>query len=174
MEALSGPLLVAALLLLLAGGQKLVDPAPAAGALRALGLASNRRLVQVAAAGELVLGAAAIAAPHPAVFAAVGAVYLGFAAFVVAAMRAGTAIASCGCFGREDTPPSAFHVVLNLAFASVAVFAAATATDPLAVLADQPLGGAPMVLMVALVTALAVATYTRLPRTLALVRGGTL
>ena len=34
--------------------------------------------------------------------------------------RRGTMIGSCGCFGREETPPHPSHVVLNLVLAAVA------------------------------------------------------
>ncbi len=59
-------------------------------------------------------------------------------------------IASCGCFGKEDTPPSWVHVGVNL----VAVVAAAVvAIDPGAglfdLLADQPLAGVPFLLLAA-------------------------
>ena len=50
----------------------------------------------------------------PALWWAVAVSYLAFGAFVVGALRAGTMIGSCGCFGREETPPHAIHVVLDL------------------------------------------------------------
>ena len=55
--------------------------------------------------------------------------YLAFAGFVVVALRTGAPISSCGCFGKVDTPPSVVHVVLDLAFAGVAVAAAFAATS---------------------------------------------
>ena len=55
-------------------------------------------------------------------FAALVAVsYLAFAGFVIVALRSGAPISSCGCFGKVDTPPSVVHVVLDVAFAGVAV-----------------------------------------------------
>ena len=39
--------------------------------------------------------------------------YLGFTWFTLAAVRHRIPVQSCGCFGREDTPPSVVHVVYN-------------------------------------------------------------
>jgi hypothetical protein len=41
--------------------------------------------------------------------------YAGFTAFTWLALRARLPIQSCGCFGREDTPPSWFHFGFNVA-----------------------------------------------------------
>ena len=41
---------------------------------------------------------------------------------VVLALRRGWALASCGCFGRPDTPPKVAHAVLNAAAAASAVW----------------------------------------------------
>jgi hypothetical protein len=137
MPALTGPALTAALLLAFAGATKAVDPAMTAGALRALGLPWSRILVRVGAAAELILGLLALAAGWAAVWWLVAASYLAFAAFVVAAMRAGTMVGSCGCFGREDTPPHPLHVVIDVALAATAAAAAVRGVGaPLDAIAD--------------------------------------
>jgi hypothetical protein len=139
MPALTGPALTAALLLAFAGATKAVDPAMTAGALRALGLPSSRILVRVAAAAELILGLLALAAGWAAVWWLVAASYLAFAAFVVAAMQAGTMVGTCGCFGREDTPPHPIHVVIDVALAATAAAAAVRGVGaPLDAIADAP------------------------------------
>jgi hypothetical protein len=139
MPALTGPALTAALLLAFAGATKAVDPAMTAGALRALGLPSSRILVRVGAAAELILGLLALAAGWATVWWLVAASYLAFAAFVVAAMRAGTMVGSCGCFGREDTPPHPIHVVIDVALAATAAAAAVRGVGaPLDAIADAP------------------------------------
>jgi hypothetical protein len=142
MSALTGPALTAALLLVLAGAMKAVDPAMTAGALRALGMRSSKTLVRVGAAGELLLGLLAIAAGWTAVWWLVAASYAAFAAFVVVALRAGTVVGSCGCFGREDTPAHPLHVVVDVALAATAAAAAVRAVGaPLDAIVDAPAHG---------------------------------
>jgi hypothetical protein len=139
MPALTGPALTAALLLAFAGAAKVVDPAMTVGALWALGLPSSRTLVRVGAAAELLVGVLAAAAGWASVWWLVAASYLAFAAFVVAALRAGTMVGSCGCFGREDTPPHLIHVVVDVALAATAAAAAVLGVGaPLDAIADSP------------------------------------
>jgi hypothetical protein len=116
----------AAVLLVAAGALKVVDPARTAGALAALGWPSSTWLVRVGAAVELGLGAAALAVGGPALGMLVAASYLGFALFVMSALRARTPIATCGCLGQVDTPPRPAHVVVDALLAAGAVIAAAT------------------------------------------------
>jgi hypothetical protein len=142
MSALTGPALTAALLLVLAGAMKAVDPAMTAGALRALGVRSSKTLVRVGAAAELLLGLLAIAAGWTAVWWLVAASYVAFAGFVVVALRAGTVVGSCGCFGREDTPAHPLHVVVDVALAATAAAAAVRGVGaPLDAIADAPAQG---------------------------------
>ena len=168
MPAVLGPALAAAALLALAGAQKLVDPTMTSGALRALGLPSATLLVRAGSAAELALGAAAIAIGGAALWWLVAASYLAFAAFVVAALRNGTMIGSCGCFGREETPPHASHVALNLVLAAIAAWAALDlAGAPLDAIAEHPGTGAAVIAMSAVAVVLLWAVYVVLPRTLA-------
>jgi hypothetical protein len=139
MPALTGPALTAALLLAFAGAAKAVDPVMTVGALRALGLPSSRTWVRIGAASELLVGLLAAAAGWAWVWWLVAASYLAFAAFVVAALRAETMVGSCGCFGREDTPPHAVHVVVDVALAATAAAAAVLGVRaPLDAIADAP------------------------------------
>ena len=105
MPALTAPLLVAALLLVAAGGAKAVDPTMTVGALRALGLPSASLMVRAGAVAEALIGVLAIVVGGAVWWSLVAASYLAFAAFVVVALRAGSMVGSCGCFGREETPP---------------------------------------------------------------------
>jgi hypothetical protein len=107
----------AAAVLAYAGGAKLLDPTMTAGALRAMGLPSAPGLVRLGAGTELALGIAAVVVGGSLLWGLVAASYVAFAAFVVAALASGRPIATCGCFGREDTPPSVRHVALNVAAA---------------------------------------------------------
>lgn len=167
MPALTGPAIVAAALLALAGAQKLLDPTMTVGALRALRLPASPVLVRLGSAAELVLGVAAVAIGGPVLWWAVAASYVAFAAFVVAALRSGTMIGTCGCFGREETPPHPTHVVLNGALAAVAVAAARTSSTPLEALADHPGTAVVVGALAALSLWLLYAAFVELPRTLA-------
>jgi hypothetical protein len=122
---IAGVLGAAALLLVVAGAAKVADPTRTAGALRALGWPSSPGLVRAGAAAELLLGAAALVVGGPALALLVAASYLGFALFVMAALRSGTPVGTCGCFARADTPPTTAHVVLNAVLAAGAVLAGA-------------------------------------------------
>src|SRR3546814_12878959 len=117
MPALTLPALVLAALLALAGAQKVLDPTMTVGALRAMRLPSSPLLVRVGSAAELVLGVAAIVVGGAVLWWLVAASYLAFAGFVLAALRKGTMIGTCGCFGREETPPHWSHVALNVVLA---------------------------------------------------------
>lgn len=168
MPALTAPALVAAALVTLAGAQKLIDPTMTVGALRALRLPASPLAVRLGSAGELALGAAAITVGGAALWWAVSVSYLLFAVFVVAALRHGTMIGSCGCFGREETPPHWSHVMLNLALASVAAgTAAASPAAPLDAVVAHPRAGVGVVALATVALYLLYAAYVELPRTLA-------
>jgi len=167
MPTLTGPALTAALLLVFAGATKAVDPAMTAGALRALGLPSSKILVRLGAAAELLLGLLAVIAGWVAVWWLVAASYLAFAAFVVAALRAGTMLGSCGCFGREDTPPHPLHVVIDVALAATAAAAAVRDVGaPLDAIADAPGEGLLVGGLSVLAVVLLYAAFVDLPRAL--------
>lgn len=99
-------------LLGLAGIAKVVDPQPTSGALAAAHLPSQVWWVRML--GLLELAAAVLGLAIGSVAAFPGALlYLGFAAFTWAALRKDLPIQSCGCFGREDTPPTWIHFGFN-------------------------------------------------------------
>lgn len=164
MPALTGPALVVAALLALAGGQKVLDPTMTVGALSALRLPASSALVRMGAGIELALGVAAIVLGGAVVWTLVASSYLAFAAFVIAALRKGTMIGSCGCFGREDTPPHLSHVLLNLGMAALAVAIAVADPEPvLDSLTAHPASGVAVVLVSALTLGLVYAAYVDLP-----------
>jgi hypothetical protein len=151
---LIGLYLVAAALLVLAGSAKAWRPDDTARALapllprplRALGRA--RRLVRAGALAEGAVGLAALVLPRPVTAALVAASYAGFAAVVAQARRRGGALATCGCFGRPDTPPTLVHLFLDLALAAAAAVvavAAPTSGTLFALLGHQPWRGLPLV-----------------------------
>jgi hypothetical protein len=167
MPALTGPALTAALLLVFAGAMKTVDPAMTAGALRALGLPSSTILVRLGAAAELLVGLLAVTVGWAAVWWLVATSYLAFAAFVVAALRAGTMLGSCGCLGREDTPPHPLHVVIDVALAATAAAAAVRDVGaPLDAIADAPGEGLVVAGLSVLALVVLYAAFVDLPRAL--------
>ena len=171
MPALTAPALVVAALLALAGAQKLLDPTMTVGALRALRLPVSPLLVRGGSAVELVLGLAAITVGGARLWWLVAASYVAFAAFVLLALRRGTMIGSCGCFGREETPPHVIHVVLDVGLAGVAVAMAIwSPAAPLEALIDRPGEAVAIVAAAVLALALLYAAFVDLPRTLSLHR----
>jgi hypothetical protein len=123
----TGLLGAGALLLLVAGAAKVVDPSRTVGALVTLGWRrATRRKVRIGAAGETILGAATLAVSNVLLAALVAFSYLGFTAFVVKALRSGRPVGSCGCLGSADTPPSVTHIAVNLVLATGAILAALT------------------------------------------------
>jgi hypothetical protein len=171
MNAAAGPFVIVAALVALAGALKAVSPSDTANALRGVGLPASRWLVRAGGVFEMAVGAYAVVAGDRIGAALVAASYLAFAAFVAVALARGAPIATCGCFGKADTPPSLVHLVFD---AAAAVAAIAVVVDPTAALADtvadQPLAGVPYLLLVVTGTYLSFLALTTLPRTLALVR----
>ncbi|MSO86005.1 MAG: hypothetical protein EXQ71_00615 [Acidimicrobiia bacterium] len=171
MPALTAPALVVAALLALAGAQKLLDPTMTVGALRALGLPARSGWVRLGSGAELVLGLAAITVGGALVWSLVGLSYGAFGAFVVLARRSGTMIGSCGCFGRDETPPHPIHVVLDVFLAGVAVAMAGwSSAPPLDALIDAPGVAVVIVALSALALVLVYAAFVDLPRALSVAR----
>jgi hypothetical protein len=170
MSALTGPALVAAALLVVAGAAKVADPRATAGALRELRLPSSLVGVRIGAAAEATLGALALVVGGAVWWLAIAVSYLAFAVFVGAALRAGTMVGSCGCFGHEDTPPHPLHMALNLVLAGVTVAAAVDGAAPLVDALDG--GGTGIAVLAVSIAALRVlyAGYVDVPRALARAR----
>ena len=128
MDVVAAPDLAAALLLVVAGVAKALDPLSLVRALRSAGLTVRApvlmRFVRVAAVGEAVVGAFAIVSPSRTAALAVAASYAGFTLFVLQALRSGSPLASCGCFGKADTPPTRLHAIVTGVLAGCAFVAA--------------------------------------------------
>lgn len=172
MSVLAGPFAISCVLLALGGGAKAVRPGDTANALAAVKLPHARLLVRLGGAAELVIAIGALVLGDPVLAGLVALSYLAFAVFVLVALRSGTPISSCGCFGKIDTPPSVVHVVVDLSLAVVAAVVAVTGAAVALpdVMADQPLLGIPFALLVAIGSYLAFVSFTALPKTLAAVR----
>jgi hypothetical protein len=170
---LIGPYLAACALLVVAGLAKAVRPDDTArAAVHVLGgtIGRWRWAVRVGAAAEVVVGAAALVVVEPVLAGAVAASYVAFAAFVVVARHRGGPLASCGCFGRPDTPPTVLHAFVDAGLAAAAVWVAVAGPDGWTVplVGDGPWLGIPLVLAsgaCAFVAVLALSTYGRLVAT---------
>ena len=154
---------IAAALLVMSGGSKLIDPAPTRGALGTAGLphgpwtAPLLGLIEITAAlAGTVMGGWASGS--------VAAVYAGFAGFVTYALVRKVPLQSCGCFGRTDTPPIRGHLVFNVASAVAALGVAVSGRIPLELLADQPLSAIPYLGFVAMGVWLVYLLLAELPR----------
>jgi len=142
---------LAEVLLALTALQKLVAPVPATQALRSVGLPVPSGLVRVGAAVELVAGVGALATGRAVFAAGVALCYVGFAGFIALARHRPSPVASCGCLGDADTPPTLAHLLFNLAAAGVCGVATLSPSPGIvAALRHQPLAGVPLVGLVAL------------------------
>ena len=172
MSALAGLFFACCALLGLAGVFKLLRPPTTQATLLSVGLPGSKRLVQAIGAAEVAIGASALLGVHGSALLVLAA-YLSFAGFVGLAIRRGLTLASCGCFGHPDAPPTVTHLAVNLGAAVVAGVAASVPLPGLmAVLGEQPAGGLPLVFLMALTTYLLYLALTALPTALAATRLG--
>jgi hypothetical protein len=176
---LIGLFLIAAGLLVVAGVAKAARPDDTARAMTALlpgtpPLLPMRWLVRAGALAEAALGLVAIAFPRPITAALVACSYVGFAGVVTIARWRGGPLATCGCFGRPDTPPTVLHLVFDLVLAAAALAVAVTASGSsvlASVLSHMPWAGIPLLfasavglwLSVLALSALAALTAARHP-----------
>lgn len=178
---LIGLYLIAAGLLVAAGAGKAARPDDTARAMAALlpGAPSFRLLrwsVRMGALAEAALGVLAVVFPRPATAALVALSYLCFFGVVAFARWRGGPLATCGCFGRPDTPPTALHLVVDLALAGAALAVAASASGHgtlATLLAHQPGAGFPLLFVSAVgvwLTAMALSALAALAGARRLVR----
>lgn len=113
-------------LLAVAGAQKAVDPQPLVRALRSMRLPASKPVVRAGAVAELALGGTALLTGSRPVALLVGLSYAAFTAVVLLALRRGGVLASCGCFGKRDVPPTPAHAAVTAGFALVALTAPGT------------------------------------------------
>jgi hypothetical protein len=157
-DLLTAPLAVAALVLVVAGVAKLRAPAPAAAALRELGLPAGRPLIRVFALFEIALGGWVLASPGGPAAAAVAGCYVVFA---VLALLLARHRAACGCFGEAEFPASRLQALISAALAAAC---AAAAAWPAHGVLDRPAGQAAVLLIAIVASAYAtVIAYTLLP-----------
>lgn len=167
MDALAGPYLASAALLVAAGAAKVRDPLPLMRAMVSAGVPSRPALsplVRAGAVGEVLLGLLAIGTGSGVAATGVAASYLAFTGFVLLVLRRGGVLASCGCFGKADTPPTRTHVAVTGALAAVAAVVAVRPLGPLPdLLAESPWNGLPLLLATAAVAVTAYLVLALLP-----------
>jgi len=161
-----GPYAIICIVLALAGATKIVSPLPTAQALRGSGLPSTRGVVRGLGAAELALAVVGLTTGFVIVAVGVGFMYVGFAGFIVLALRKDSGI-SCGCFGASSAEPTWGHVVLNVAAAGTALASATVGPQALSdTLTDQPAYGLPFVGLALIGAVIMIALFTVLPETL--------
>jgi uncharacterized membrane protein YphA (DoxX/SURF4 family) len=140
-----------ALLLIVTGTAKLRRPTDTARALAAMRLPFPGLLTQLVAIAEVTIGVGGFVVGTSTLFAAQALLYALFLAWVATAIAKDIPIASCGCLGREDTPPYVGHLILNGFGVLASVGAAITGTIPVGGFLEV----AALLLLVAVGTALA-------------------
>ena len=158
----------AALVLVLAGAAKLVRPNDTARALRQAGIPATPLVVRAGSAVEVAVGVAALATGSRISAALLAASYAAFAVFVGQALVRNLPLATCGCLGEPDTPPTAVHVVLDAALALAALAAVVRPVHGLGhELAGHPAQTVVLAGLVALAVHLVVTALSALPATTA-------
>jgi hypothetical protein len=175
---LIGLYLIGAGLLVVAGVAKTLHPDDTARAVSTLvpgrtprarpSLGLLRQSVRVLALTEVGVGLAALAHIGPVTGILVASSYALFAGEVAYAKARGGPLATCGCFGRPDTPATWLHVVLNLALAGAALVVGSSSAGGggrsiVAVLAHQPWAGAPLLFASAVGLGLTTVALSTLP-----------
>jgi hypothetical protein len=164
--------LIAVGVLIAAGLAKAWQPSDTANALAGAGIPASSSAVRIGALAEAAIGVYALVEGGRVAAVLVAASYLAFAAFVSLALVRRLPLATCGCFGRADTPPDLLHLGIVVACAVAAVIVVFDPGVGLGdIAAEQPLAGLPFFLLVGVGTTLAILALTSLSRTLALVRG---
>ncbi|HLB38986.1 MAG TPA: MauE/DoxX family redox-associated membrane protein [Actinomycetota bacterium] len=113
-DAVAPLFFLAAGLLVLAGAVKLARPHATAQALLDAGLPGSRAAARGVGVVEIVAGVWAFVVPGVGGALVLGAVYLGFAAFLGYVLRAHPDAGSCGCAGATAVPPSRLHLALDV------------------------------------------------------------
>jgi hypothetical protein len=163
-SALFVPYAAAAVLLVVAGVPKVLDPAPTRRAAAQAGLPSSVAVVRLLGLAEALVGGFALLTQGTLPALAVAAFYVGFAGVVTRALVRGD-VASCGCFSGDDSPPSVLHVVIDLGLAGSALAVALAPSPSWPALALADLSAALVTgLLTLTVAGLAYLVMARLPR----------
>jgi hypothetical protein len=150
------------------GVLKLVDPEPTTGAMRGAHLPSSNTVSRLLGVIEIAVAVTGLVSAGVWILAAAG-LYAAFTVFTAVALITRLPLQSCGCFGRDDTPPTAIHVTFNAIVAGSLVFLYFTGAGPI----DWALPIAELILYLGFSVMGVYATYlllTRLPQILQLTK----
>lgn len=151
----------------------MVRPDDTRRALRSVGVPLPALAVRAGGAAEVVIGMLAVLVGGPVAVGLVAASYVGFTGFVLVALRSGGVLASCGCVGRPDTPPTLVHVAVTAGFAVITGVAATVGTTGMLTWSASSASTATQVSVLGfavLLTWLAWLALAELPRLRAIVR----
>lgn len=112
------------------GVLKWFDPEPTTGAMSAARLPSSNAVSRILALVEVTVSIAALLAGGIPVLVAAG-LYTAFTVFTLVALVTDLPLQTCGCFGREDTPPTVIHVSINVAATAALLFVFFTGAGPI-------------------------------------------
>lgn len=168
----AGVFATAMLVLALGGGLKVVRPIPTANALNAVGLPNTAWLVRLLGMFEVAVAVSAIVLNEQALYALAAGMYLSFTAFVMLALRRGASLQSCGCFGKVDTPPSGYHIGVNLVLAGSALAMTSSSVSVGEYFRDDPIETAPTLFLAAVAAYVVYVMLTALPEATAQIRRG--
>ncbi len=155
----------ASIVLVLAGMAKVVRPHDTARALRATGVPASAAVVRLGSLAEVGIGLWALTTGSRIAAGLVTISYLAFAAFVAQALVRRLPLATCGCLGEPDTPPTAVHVVLDIGLAAAASVAIARpVTSAWHELGAHPAQGIVLIALVAVAVHLVVTALAAWPR----------
>jgi hypothetical protein len=112
------------------GVVKLIDPDPTTGAMSTAGLPSSHTLSRSLGLGEIATAVVGLSVGGVALFVGAG-LYAAFAGFTATALYQRLPIQSCGCFGRDDTPPTRLHLGYNVVAGAALVAVAVPGVAPI-------------------------------------------
>lgn len=118
------------ILLVITGTAKLRRPRDTASALHKLHVPSPMPVTIAVSLIEVTVGLAALLSGAPFWYALQAGLFAVFLVWVTAALVLKVPIASCGCLGRDDTPPYWGHIALNVIAVAVSLWATTAGSLP--------------------------------------------
>ncbi len=125
---LIGLLFLAALVLAVAGFRKITEASATSAAFRSAGFPVGVGAIRALGVVEIGVAGWVMVVPGRVPAVVMGALYTGFAIYVWRALQGETS-APCGCFGDLSSPPSRFHLIVDLV-AAVVGFGVGLGGDP--------------------------------------------
>tara|TARA_B110000014_G_C20011826_1_gene524643 strand:- start:129 stop:641 length:513 start_codon:yes stop_codon:yes gene_type:complete len=108
--------------LVISGVGKILSPKPTESALSTVGLPSSPSVVRALGITEILLGVSGVVMGGQYIPIAVGVLFALFAVFIIFVIRHDD-LATCGCFGAMNEPPTLLHASANIIFMVIALTA---------------------------------------------------